>query len=138
MLYFSSKSPENNVNNELNWHTLAKNRTLFCQGVISFHKRCTGAGEVRQPAPQSKLRELHPKGSRSLQRSTGPFVYRSLCLLCAGSSKLQNNRLFAHLNCTAHAPITYAGTSVALFAPFPSQPSPESLQNHFFRHPCVT
>ena len=28
---------------ELNWHTLAKNRMLFCQGVISFLKRDIGA-----------------------------------------------------------------------------------------------
>ena len=43
-----------------------------CQGyTVLYLQTCknlcivqgTGAGEIRQPAPQSKLRELHPKGS---------------------------------------------------------------------------
>ena len=38
---------------------------------------------ILQLALQTKPCELQPKDSRSLQRSTRLFVYRSLCLLCA-------------------------------------------------------
>ena len=49
----------------------------------------TLASSTKQAA-QAKL-----KGSRSLQRSTGPFVYRSLCLLCAGDAENVNQPGFS-------------------------------------------
>ena len=58
----------------------------FIRDTICWQMNClrsTAAGNG-QPAAQSKLRELRQR-ARSLQRSTGPFAYRSLCLLCAGN-----------------------------------------------------
>ena len=53
--------------------------------------------QIRKQAAQSRRRSSPAAAGCSLQRSAGPFAYRSrglLCLLCAGSCKLQNNRLF--------------------------------------------
>ena len=44
---------------------------------------------IRKQAAQRMMRKLHPKGFRSVQRSTGPFA-DSLCLLCAGVAENAN------------------------------------------------
>ena len=61
-------------------HTLAKNRTLFCQGVITFSQKMHRSWQIRQPAPQSKLRELRQRA-------------RSACFVPV-IRKTQNNRNF--------------------------------------------
>ena len=45
------------------------------------------ARQILQLALQTKPCELQTKDSRSLQRSTTLFVYRSLCLLCASTMR---------------------------------------------------
>ena len=48
------------------------------------------------PASSSKqAAQATPKGLRSLQRSTGPFADRSLCLLCAGDAENANQPTFS-------------------------------------------
>ena len=57
----------------------------------------TAACGYERQAAQSRRCSSPAAAGCSLQRSAGPFAYRSrglLCLLCAGSSKFQNNRLF--------------------------------------------
>ena len=73
-----------------------------CQTILSyFNNRSTNASAeafnakvkdcrapqlANTPASCSKqTARATPKGLRLLQRSTGPFADRSLCLLCAGS-----------------------------------------------------
>ena len=62
------------------------------KSLLSSTNPCAGnaAGKYASQPPQSKLRELHPKGFRSLQRSTGPFVHHSLRLFCAGDAENAN------------------------------------------------
>ena len=47
----------------------------------------TGAGKNADASSSKQAARATPMGSRSLQRSTGPFAYRLLCMLCAGDAE---------------------------------------------------
>ena len=77
--YFSSKCPKNNIIYDKNWQTLVTNRSIFCQGVIRFLKRCTGACKYASKRLKADV-AAQPKGC-------------SACFVPV-LQKMQINRLF--------------------------------------------
>ena len=61
MPYFRQSPLKTTSHNELNRHTLAKNRTLFCQGVITVSQEMHRSLQIRKQAAQNRLRKLRQR-----------------------------------------------------------------------------